>query len=225
MSTDPTWNGLYMVGGASFLLIGILVIIEIVLLLLLGGLPTSGQAVLTSLSGQTGFKLLYQSAITISAGTHLLFIPAVLALYVALKWVKKTYALIASGLVGLFIVVDLSVNVVNFFSLVALSDKYSVATTEAQRAAYVAAADLSVAAIAVGLPLATVAISVGVLLFGLAMLKGVFNKGTAYLALLAGIVGIVGSIPISALAIVVLIAIILTAIWSLVVGFKLSRLV
>ncbi len=222
MSADQDWKGLYRAGGASFLIIGVLYIIGIVLFSQLGGLPTSGQAALTALSTQ---KLLAQTTTTIFAATDLLLIPGVFALYVALKGVRRTYALVASGLAGLFIVLDLGVNTVNFFTVIALGDKYAVATTEAQRAAYVAAADLTLGAVNVGLPLAGLAIAVGILIFGLAMLKGVFNKPTAYLAVLLGILGIISSIPIPALAILFVVVLILSAVWFLAVGYKLYKLV
>ncbi len=222
MSADQDWKGLYKVGGAAFLINGVLYIIGVALFVQLGGIPTSGQAALTALSGQ---KLLAQTTTTIFAATDLLLIPGVLALYVALKGVRKTYAVIASGLAGLFIVLDLGVNTVNFFSVIALGDKYALATTEAQRAAYVATADLTLAATNVGLPLAGLVIAVGTLLFGLAMLKGIFNKPTAYLGVLVGIVGIISAIPIPALLVAFLVAIILSAVWFLAVGFKLYRLV
>ncbi len=222
MSADQDWKGLYRAGGASLLIMGVLYIIGFYLFFQLGGLPTSGQAALTALSAQ---KLLAQITITTFAATDFLFIPAVFAFYIALKGVRRTYALIASGLAGLFIVLDLGVNTVNFFSLVALGDKYAVATTEAQRATYVATADLTLGAVNVGLPLAGLAFAVGVLVFGLAMLKGVFNKPTAYLTMIVGIVGIIGTIPIPALAFVFVVTIILGAVWFLVVGFKLYRLV
>ncbi len=222
MSADQDWKGLYRVGGAAFLINGVLYIIGVILFFQLGGLPTSGQAALTALSGQ---KFLAQTTTTIFAATDLLLIPSVLALYVALKGASKTYAVIASGLAGLFIVLDLGVNTVNFYSVIALGDKYALATTDAQRATYVVAADLTLAATNVGLPLAGLVIALGSLLFGFAMLKGVFNKPTAYLGVLVGIVGIISAIPIPALAVALIATIILTAVWFFAVGFRLYRLV
>ncbi len=222
MSADQDWKGLYRAGGASFLIIGVLTVIGIILLLPLGGVPASGQAAFTTLSTQ---KLLFQTIVTVVATRHLLLIPGVFALYVALKRVRKTYALIASGLVGLNVVVVFAANTVNFLSLIPLGDKYAVATTEAQRAAYVAAADLTVGAISVGIPLEGLVLTVGILIFGLAMLKGVFNKPTAYLGVLIGITGIIGAIPIPALMVAFIVALILEAVWAFAVGFKLYRLV
>ncbi len=217
---DATWKGLYMAGGIAFMITGILYIIGTILFASLGGFPASGQAALTAIPG---VKLQAQATTTIFALSDFLLIPAVLALYLSLTGVRKTYALLATALVGLFIVIDLGVNTVNFFNLIALSDKYAAATADGQRAAIIAAADLTLNTIAVGITMATVA-SVGILIYGLAMLKGVFNKATAYLAIAAGIVGIISGIPTPALGVFFPITLILTAIFFFLAGWKLYKL-
>jgi hypothetical protein len=221
MSVHQTWKDLYRMGGASFLISGISFIVGTILLVILGGPPPNGQAALSVTSGQ---ELLGQTDLTVFLAADLFLMPAALALCVALSRVRKSYALIASGLAGLYIVIDVSVNEVNYFSLVALANQYSTATTDAQRAALVGAADLALAATNVGVPLVTLALSVGTLIFGVVMLRSPFGKGTAYLALLAGIGGIIGAVTISALAVVIVIWVILEGIWFVLVGVKLSRL-
>jgi hypothetical protein len=67
--------------------------------------------------------------------------------------------------------------------------------------------------------------SVGILIFGLVMLKGLFGKGTAYLGLLTGVVGIIGSISISVFPIVFVVGLVLSGIWCFPVGYRLLRLV
>jgi hypothetical protein len=222
MSTDQTWKELYKIGGVSWLVAGITTIVGFILFGSMGGQPATGQAALTLTSGQ---ELLMRTANAIFAVSDLFFIIAVFALYVALSGVRRTYALIASGLVVLSAVLDIVVNDVNFLSLGALGGQYSTATTDAQRAAFVAAADLALAATNVGLPLVFLVMSVGILIFGLVMLKGLFGKGTAYLGILTGVVGIIGSISISVFPIVFVVGLILAGIWCFPVGYRLLRLV
>jgi len=222
LSADSSWKALYRIGGAAWLIAGVLLIIGVLGVLSLGGLPTSGQAVLTVLGGQ---KVLGETTTIVLAIAVLLTVPAILALFVALSGVSKVYAAIASGFVGLFIAMDFGVNTLNLFSLISLVDKYAAATTEAQRAGYVATADLLLSAYSAGVSLAGLVFSVGILFFGLAMLKGVFSKWTAYLGLLAGIVGIISSIPVSALGFVLVVGIILDALFDVAVGYRLYKLV
>jgi hypothetical protein len=73
----------------------------------------------------------------------------------------------------------------------------------------------------------TLTLSAGILLTGLVMLKGIFSKGTAYLGLATGVLGIVavvGPFFISALSVTIIFTSVLTTVWALLVGYKLYRL-
>ena len=62
---------------------------------------------------------------------------------------------------------------------------------------------------------------------GFVMLKGIFNKSTAYLGLVTGILGIIsvaGSLFGPSLSITIIIASILTTVWALFAGYRLYRL-
>lgn len=119
--------------------------------------------------------------------------------------------------------VDIAANVFNFFTLISLSGKYVSATSEAQKASYVAGADLLLTAESVGIPMTALLLSVGLLFLGLAMLRGIFSKWIAYLGLIIGVVGIVGSFPIPALAVFLIISTALAGIFFLAVGFRLYK--
>jgi len=69
--------------------------------------------------------------------TDFLFLPVMLALYFALKSANRDAMLIATGLVELFVVLDLGVAQPSVASLVTLGGNYAAATTDAQRAGYV----------------------------------------------------------------------------------------
>ena len=69
--------------------------------------------------------------------------------------------------------------------------------------------------------------SIGILITGLVMLKGIFSKGTAYLGLVTGtlgIVSVVGPFFVSSLSLTVIITSVLTTVWVLFAGYRLYRL-
>ncbi len=105
-------------------------------------------------------------------------------------------------------------------SLVTLSDGYTAATTDAQRAAYVAAAAALQASRFSNLE--ELCFSVAPIIAGLVMLKGVFNKGVAYLGIAVGILGLVQIIP--SLNFIIIVVVLLYAVWFLTVGSKLYKL-
>ena len=125
-------------GGISALLLGGLYLVIIALYSRVGAPPAGGEAWLIYLAGKTTvwWAILYLSVVT-----DLLFLPVALALYVALEGLGKYTMLMAVAFVGLFVAVDLSVTWADYASLLTLSDRFVVAATDAQRAAYIAAAD------------------------------------------------------------------------------------
>jgi hypothetical protein len=59
------------------------------------------------------------------------------------------------------------------------------------------------------------------------MLKGIFNKATAYLGVVAGVLGIVsvvGPLLVSALDATIILTSLLTTVWFLLVGLRLYKL-
>ena len=157
--------------------------------------------------------------------TDFLFVPVALSLYCALRRANKGAMLLAAALVGSFVALDLSVTWTNYASLLTLSGWHSAATSEVQRAAYVAAANHAAAVLASPLMVyyAIVDLSLGILLIGLVMLKakGVFNRTTAYLGLATGVFGVVSAVGF--FVTVILNALCATA-WVLLVGYRLCRL-
>jgi hypothetical protein len=165
----------------------------------------------------------------LSVLTDLLFVPVALSLYLALKGVNRNAMLVATAFVGLFIVLDLAVTWPNYASLITLSSNYAAATNEAQRAAYVAAANYASAVLTSSLEAvySILILSLGILIIGLVMLKGIFGKSTAYLGLVTGVLGIVsvvGPLFVSTLSATIIITSVLTTVWVLFVGYRLYRL-
>jgi hypothetical protein len=222
-AVDPDGKWLYRVGGISALVLGIAYIAIFPVYAYVGAPPNGGEAWLEYAVGTTAA---WWAILGLSVLTDLLFVPVGLALYLALKGVNRDMMLVATAFVGLFIVLDLAVTWSNYASLIALGDNYAAATTEAQRAAYVAAASYASAVLTSTLEgvYSIVILSLGILMIGLVMLRAIFSKTAAYLGLATGILGIVsvaGSFLVSSLSVTIIIASILTTIWLLFVGYRL----
>jgi len=219
----PNGKWLYRVGGISALAIGVAYIIIFPLFAHVGGAPSSGgEAWLKYLEGKT---MVWWAILGLCVFTDFLFVPVALSLYVALERVNRYAMLVATAFVGLFIVLDLAVTWTNYASLLTLSRLHTAATTDVQRAAYVAAANYASAVLASHTEVfySIVELSVGILVIGLVMLrgKGIFSKTTAYLGLAAGIFGIVS---IAGFFAIIIINAVLTTVWVLFVGYRLFRL-
>jgi Domain of unknown function (DUF4386) len=225
-AVDPDGKWLYRVGGISALVLGIAYIITIPLYAHMGAPPSGGEVRLKYLAGNT---TVWWAILGLSVLTDLLFVPVALSLYLALKGVNRNAMLVATAFVGLFIVLDLAVTWSNYASLITLSGHYAAATNDAQRAAYVAAANYASAVLASSLEAvySIMVLSFGILMIGLVMLKGIFSKSTAYLGLVTGILGIVsvaGPFFVSTLSVTIIITSVLTTVWVLFVGYRLYRL-
>ena len=225
-AVDPDGKWLYRLGGISALVLGLAYIITIALYVPVGAPPSGAEARLTYVAGNT---TVWWAILGLSVLTDFLFVPVALALYLALKGINRNAMLVATAFVGLFIVLDLAITWTNYAALITLSGKYATATSDVQRAVFVAAATYPSAVLESSLlgVYNTLTLAVGILITGVVMLKGIFNKSTAYLGLVTGILGIVsvvGPFFVSALGVIIIITSILTTIWILVVGYRLYRL-
>jgi hypothetical protein len=216
----------YRVGGLSALLLGLAYVLIVALYVSAGAPPRGGEAWLTYAAGKTAA---WWAIVGLSVLTDVLFVPVAVALYVALRRVDRTLLPLGTACVGLFVVLDLAVTWPNIAALVALSGSYAAATTDAERAASVAAATYASAVLTstlVGV-YSIADLSVGILLIGLVMLRSPFGKATAYLGVATGILGIVsvaGPLLVSALGPLIILTSVLTTVWVLLVGYRLYRL-
>jgi hypothetical protein len=225
-SVDADTKALYRAGGISAIVLGISYIAIIALYVPLGAPPSGAEQWLEYLAGHT---MVWWAILSLSVLTDFLFVLVALALYLALKHVNRNAVLIGTGLVVLFVVLDLAVLWPHYSSLITLSGQYAAATNEAERAAFVVAAHHASAVLTSSLVGVYVILvpSVGYLLIGLVMLKGPFSKVTAYSAVVSGILGIVavvGPFFVPALGLAVVISSVLTTVWVLLAGYRLYRL-
>jgi hypothetical protein len=223
-ATDHVW--LYRWGGLSALLIGLGYIITIPLYVAAGPPPRGGEARLHYLVGKT---TVWWAILGLSVLTDLLFLPVALALYRALKDVNNNAMLFATTLVGLFVVLDLAVTWTNYAALITLSEQYATATSDIQRATDVGAATYASAVLESSLEAiySILILSVGIVVISVVMRQGAFGKGTAYVGIVTGALGIVAAVGpffISALSVTIVIVSVLTTLWILLVGVRLFRL-
>ena len=223
---DLNWKWLYQVGGISALALGLAYIIIIALYLPAGAPPSGAEERLMYLSGNTA---VWWAILDLSVLTDFLFVPVAFSLYFALKGINKNVMLLAISLIMLFIILDLAITWTNYASLITLSDQYAAATNDAERVVFVTAAIYPSIVLESSLLFVynTLTLSVGILLTGVVMLKGIFSKGTAYLGLVTGILGVVavvGPFFVSVLATAIILASILTTLWVVFVGYSLYNL-
>jgi hypothetical protein len=188
-AVDPHGKWLYRVGGISALVFGIGYIIIIALFVPIGAPPSGAEAWLTYLAGNT---TVWWAILSLSVLTDFLLVPVALSLYLALKGINRNAMLVATAFVGLFIVLDLALTQTNYAVLIPLSGSYAAAANDAQRAIFVTAAIYPSTVVDSNLIFVynSLTFAVGILITGLVMLKGIFGKGTAFLGLATGILGI-----------------------------------
>ena len=218
MDRDARW--LYQVGGISALLLGVGYVITIPLYAHVGAPPQGGEPVLKYLVGKSAT---WWVIVALSVLTDVLFVPVGLSLYAALKDVNRHVMMVASAFVALFVVLDLAVTWTNYAALISLSGNYASAASDAQRQAYVAAANYATAVIDSRLE-AVYAIgflSFAILLIGVVMLKSSFNRITAYLALATGVLGVVA---VAGVGVAVILNAVCATVWVLFTGYGLYRL-
>jgi hypothetical protein len=219
-TANPSEKGLYRVGGIAAFVIAMVYIIIVGLYARVGAPPTGGEAWLIYLTGKTSS---WQAIISLSVMTNFLFLPVALSLYSALKSINRNAMLIATLFVGLFVVLELAVNWTCYASLLVLSKGYTAAANDAQRIAYVAAANYPSAILASRLALvyAIGTLSFGFFIIGFVMLKGVFNKITAYLGIITGILGMVA---VAGWGLAVILNAVFATVWLFFVSYRLYQL-
>lgn len=142
-ATDPQWRDLYRVATVAAVGVTLLVIIAIVVFFIWGYAPREVPTAEILDTLQTNLVGALFSLDLVLLITQLIMVAPLLALYVVLRPVNPSYALIALAL-GLISVV-LSIVARPITELVYLSDQYSAATSEAARSQYLAAAETLVA--------------------------------------------------------------------------------
>jgi hypothetical protein len=157
---------------------------------------------------------------------HILLIPGISAFYFALKGINKNAMIIATGIMGLFIAVDIGITEMDSLALVTISQNYLAAASEAQRSAFIAAANYGLAILPIATFFSFFVSSVGLVIIATVMLKGVFMRVAALVGIVAGIEGIAGAfyVLIPSLSVLLIPCLITFALWSFIVGIRFNLL-
>jgi hypothetical protein len=210
----------YRWGGIAALLLAIGYVVIIPLFAWAGAPPATGDAWFQYLAGKT---TVWWVILWLSVFTDLLYLPVAWALWFALRKIVRNLMLAATVCLHLFVVLDLAVTWTHHASLLALFERYSSTADEAQRAAYLAAAEYAAAMPATRLLIfyAIVIPSIGVLLAGIAMVKGSFGKVSAWTGVITGVFGVLSLTGFYPLVIANALG---ATLWFFLVGVRLLRL-
>ena len=223
---DADARAMYRLGGYSALVLGVAYIAIVAVYATVGAPPREGEAWLVYAAGKT---TAWWAIVGLSVLTDFLFLPIAFALYLALRDIDRNAMLLATAFVSSFVFLDLAVTWTNITALVSLADQYAAATTDAERAAAVGAANHASAVLSstLGGVYSIVTLALGILLIGWVMLRSTFGRTVAYVGIVIGILGIVsvaGPLLLGGLSLAIVIASVLTTVWVLIVGYRLVRL-
>ena len=223
---DRDDRALIQLAGMAALAIGIAYVVITGLYVVLGGAVP--EEVATRLDFMAANTPVWWAIVALSVVTDLLFLPVALGLYVAFRGLDRNAMLVGSGLLGLFVLLDLAVTWPNYAALLGLSADYADATEATQRAAVTAAASVPAAVLDSGL-FAVYAILVpalGILVMSAAMFRANAGRGVAVTGIATGILGtiaVVGGFVIDAIGALAILTSILTTVWVVLVGVGFLR--
>lgn len=189
--TDFRWRGLYLLGGVSALIIAVLLIGEVVVYAVL---PRTETALEHFVLFQEDWLAGLLTLDLLGMISYLLFVPVILALYVALH--RASEAIMAVGAVLFFVGIADFFATNTAFPVLTLSNQYAAAQTEAERAMYLAAGQAMFTMFNENAFLVSyVIVSAAWAMIAWVMLRSsLFSRMTAYAGILAGVAGILAVI-------------------------------
>jgi len=221
-ATDPRWKVLYQLGGAAALsMVGIIVIQLIVFMTVPP--PLEGTAIdwfrlfqKDKFVGLIDFELLMVVYTILS-------IPLTLALYFALRQTDQAFStlFVLLGLLGVMCFIAAR----PAFEMLYLSDQFAVATTEAQKAAFLAAGEAKLATFhGTTFQISYVLGSINGLIISLVMLRSrIFSKATAYVRIASSVFDFGLYIPVIGVLLSIFSVLFLFA-WNIMVARRLFQL-
>jgi hypothetical protein len=219
MSGDPSWKGVYRVGGLSLFAAGLVLFLFFLALLVSQTSPTLTPEMV--LDNPVPPVSLY----ALAAFGELLLMPGVLGLYYALQNVKKAPMLMATAL-GLVAVIAFLLSRSQIIALLPISGSYQASTSEPMRAAYLVSAEHAIELGNVFAEMALMFLAVSSIIIGWVMLQGVIGKRVSCLVITAGTLTLLGTMGVllEPLTILTVFGLILGAVWQIIVGVKLYKL-
>jgi hypothetical protein len=184
---DPRWKDLYKTAGVAAIVSEIVILLGLVTYFIWPYAPgrETTESILLHLQNNTLGALISLDLFLLVGNLFTVF--TFLALYVSLKQVNESYALIALafGLIGAVLLIPAR----PLIELYKLSGLYAAATTEAARSQYLAAGDALLALFGgIGWFLNTLLGGLSLLISSILMLRSnLYNKATAYVGILSNI--------------------------------------
>src|SRR6266545_2537989 len=217
---DPTWKSLYTVGGAAALISAVFLPIQIVVFIAFP-LPDSVIGWFTLFQHNRLVGLVDLDLLLVA--DNVLLVPILLALYVALRRASESIMAIATALGIVSIVLFITSNPA--VAMLSLSDHYAAATTDAQRATFLAAGQAVLSswqgtAFQVGYIVSSVA---AIAIAAVMLRSAIFSKTTAYLGILANAIGLGLYLPAIGVFLAVF-SVVFLEIWYIVIARRLFQL-
>lgn len=222
-AADPSWNDLYKIGGIFCFLFVATIVIAVVAFFIWPYTPgvSTVESIFTSLQADR-IGALISLDLLLLAGT-LSLIPIELALYIVLRRVNQSYALLALVLALMAIIISVQGRPV--VEIAYLGDQYAMATTDLARSQYLAAGQALLPYFnGTAWMVFTVLLNISGLLYSLLMLRsGIFGKWTAIIGAAIAILSFAIFVP-DVGPILSLLATIGSVVWLLSIGLRLLRL-
>ncbi len=186
---DPLWSWLYRAGAVSAGLAVLMYVAALVIFVATTAPPTAGGAAMLEYVDAHRTVYIVRQVLWLAPSLPLMVV--FLALAVALRHLGKSFA----AIVGVVAVASWALSFAwpttgeGSLAMVRLSEQYADATTDAERATFVAGAELLIALIDAQAAIGVLQ-TLGILLISLLMLSGVFARGLAWLGVATGAIGI-----------------------------------
>jgi hypothetical protein len=220
---DERWKDLYRIGGLACLLVAALIAFAVIVYFIWPYKPgvTSTENVFVILQTDRLGGLIALDVLTVVI--VLLNLLPLLALYVALKRVNESYALIALALGVIAVAALIAARPVA--EMVSLSEKYAVATTAAARSQYLAAGDALLELFTgTAWMIETLCLVLSGLISSSLMLRSpIFGKITAYVGIVTSMFGLGFFIPVIG-PLLLFVNTIFSVIWNILVARGFFRL-
>jgi len=226
-TADPAWRSLYRLGGTAALIIVALAIVQIIFFVVwpppgFGSDVSTVMEYFTLLQNNRLLGLFHLDLLLMV--DYVLLLLMFLALYIVLRRVSQSLMAIAMALVFVGIAAYFPSNTA--FSMLSLSDQYATATTDVQRSMLLAAGQATLASLQSStFYVSYILMSAAALIISAVMLRSgnIFSKVTAYVGILASVLGLGLFVPTIGL-LLSLISLIPTVMWYILIARSLFRL-
>jgi hypothetical protein len=185
--TDTNWKPLYRVGGAAALIAAVLIPAQIIVFV---AWPPPSTVTDWFTLFQDNWLLGLLSLDLLLIVDYVLLVPIVLALYVALRQASESFMAVATALYFVAIAAYFASNTA--FEMLSLSNQHAAATTDAQRATYLAAGQAMLATFeGTAFQVSYVLASVAGIIIGAVMLRSdIFSRVSAYALIVGDVIGL-----------------------------------